>query len=65
METKTITEMIKGTRFYLIKGEEKYLRTITWVGEKLFEWNYGFSRVSQLRPNLDKKSKVKYILINN
>lgn len=57
--------MTKGTRFYLIKDDEKYLRTITWVGEHLFEWNYGFSRVSQLRPNLDKKSKVKYILINN
>jgi len=57
--------MTKGTRFYLINGDEKYLRTITWVGEHLFEWNFGFSRVTQLRPNLNKKSKVKYILIQN
>lgn len=57
--------MTKGTRFYLIQGDEKYLRTITWVGEYLFEWNFGFSRVTQLKPNLDKKSKVKYVLIKN
>jgi hypothetical protein len=57
--------MTKGTRFYLIQGDEKYLRKITWVGENLFEWHYGFSRVSQLKPNLDTKSKVKYVLIQN
>jgi len=57
--------MTKGTRFYLIQGDEKFLRKIRYVGKTHFEWHYGFAELTQLIPNSDNKSKVKYVLINN
>jgi hypothetical protein len=57
--------MKKGTRFYLIIDDKRYLRTMTYVGDHLFEWDCGFSTLSKLRENTNKKSKVKYILIQN
>jgi len=57
--------MTKGTRFYLIIDDKRYLRTMTYVGNHLFEWDCGFSTLSKLRENTNKKSKVKYILNQN
>ena len=54
--------MQQGTKFYLINKYGKFLRTITWIGETKFEWDSGYGLTSQLKPNPNNKSKVKYIL---
>jgi hypothetical protein len=55
--------MGKGTRFYIVEGGYKpILRTVTYISDKVFEWNYGWAFRNQLHPNPNLKSKVKYIL---
>jgi hypothetical protein len=55
--------MGKGTRFYIVEGGYKpILRTVTYISDKVFEWNYGWAFRNQLHPNPNLKSKVKYML---
>lgn len=61
MQTKLEPKL--GDYFYLIRGGKKYLRKITYISEKIFEFGYsGWARVSDMVSNTNKKSKVKYIL---
>lgn len=53
--------------FYLVRREGKTLHKINWVQNDAFEWgtvgktSAGFGYLSELIPNPDKKSKVKWI----
>lgn len=50
-----------GDYFYLIRGGKKYLRKITYISEKIFEFGYGgWAHVGNIVSNTNKKSKVKY-----
>lgn len=51
-----------GDKIYKIDCNGKYLRTINYVGESKIEWKYGYATKEQIKPNPDKKSKVKYII---
>lgn len=51
-----------GDYFYLITGGKKYLRKITYISEKIFEWDCGWSRLADVVINTNTKSKVKYVL---
>ena len=57
------TTIQKGDFFYLHNQYGTFLRKISWLGENKFEWKYGFSNVESLTLNSNKKSKVKFELI--
>jgi hypothetical protein len=50
-----------GDKIYIINYAGKFLRTITYVGEDMVEWKWGYAIGNQIQINPDKKSKVKYI----
>jgi hypothetical protein len=51
-----------GERFYLISGNKKFLRKVTWVSDYNFEWRDGWANIDQLKLNPNKKSNVRFIL---
>ncbi len=46
---------------YVVNSYGKFLRKVIWKGEHYFEWNSGYASVDEIKPNEDKKSKVKFI----
>jgi hypothetical protein len=51
-----------GDRIYIVIKGISHLRTITYIGGDVFEWNYGWADINQITENQNKKSKVKFIL---
>jgi len=47
---------------YIVNEYGKFLRKVIWKGEHYFEWNSGYAYIDELKPNENKKSKVKFIL---
>ena len=60
----SVTEKIVylGRSFYLKTERGVFLRKITWTKENLFEWRFGWGRLSDLKPNENPGSKVLLIL---
>lgn len=53
---------MEGKRIYVITDHGKFLRTITFCKNGVFEFNGGWAEVKQLKKNKDLESKVRLIL---
>ena len=52
----------EGDLFYIKIRNEFYLRKIVWVGEKWFESSFSFFKITDLKTNPNKNSKVKFLI---
>jgi hypothetical protein len=53
-----------GTKIYVLLDGLKLLRTINYSSSTIFEWKWGWDFIYNIKPNPNKKSKIKYILNN-
>lgn len=63
IKARVIQDIQVGDRLYVINQHGKFLRTIGWVGDNMFEWKWGWADRMQVVINPDIKSKVKYIIV--
>ena len=63
IRARVILDIQVGDRIYVINEYGKFLRTIGWIGENMFEWKWGWADRMQVIQNPDIKSKVKYIIV--
>ena len=53
---------MKGEKIYVLLDGLKLLRTINYSSNNIFEWKWGWAFINDIKPNFDKKSKIKYIV---
>jgi hypothetical protein len=63
IKSRMILDIKVGDRLYVINDRGKFLRTIGWVGENMFEWKWGWADRMQVDINPDTKSRVKYMVV--
>jgi len=53
----------KGDYIYIQNKYTASLRKVIYKSKNIIEFNFGWCFIDQLKPNLNKASKIKYILI--
>lgn len=53
-----------GDYIYVDTEYGMFLRKVNWVGEHFIEWNCGYCPINSVLLNPNKKSKVKFLVID-